>query len=166
MGGGGGGYSFTSNELSKLHDQARSEIRQATESQRNIFISFDSADLAEVNLLRGQKENDATDLSFKDYSVKEPYNSENAEYIKRNIREQIKQSSVTLVYVSDATASSDWVNWEIRESIKLGKGVVAVHKGETPPSHLPAAIREHGCDVISWQHDKIVAAIEKANRER
>jgi hypothetical protein len=73
-----------------------------------------------VNLLRGQSKNDKTDLQFDDHSVKEPYDSTNADYIQRNIREKIDHCSVTLVYLTDKTASSKWGNWEIEESLKRG----------------------------------------------
>ena len=76
-----------------------------------------------VNLLRGQAKNENSNIEFNDYSLKAPFNSKDADYIKRGIREQIRQSSVTVVYLSDKTADSEWVDWEIQESIAMGKGV-------------------------------------------
>jgi hypothetical protein len=72
---------------------------------------------------------------------------------------------VTLVYVSENTASSKWVDWEIRESLVLGKGVVAVYQGG-PPETLPTAIVENAITVVAWTHQGLRAAIEAADRNR
>lgn len=71
-----------------------------------------------------------------------PYDSADAEYIRRGIRERIRQSSVTVGYLSEKTTSSKWVDWETRETVALGKGVIAGYKGEAPPANLPPAIKE------------------------
>ena len=133
---------------------------------RNVFISFDSDDLDEVNLLRGQAKNESSNIEFNDYSLKAPFNSKNADYIKRGIRERIRQSSVTVVYLTDKTAGSKWVNWEIRESIAMGKGVLAMHKGNTPPKRLPKAITENKIKVYSWKQQLISDAIQKQAENR
>ena len=146
--------------LSKGLAEAKDDI------SRHVFISFDHADLDEVNLLRGQAKNDKLDLHFDDHSVKEPYDSANADYIKRNIREKIDNCSVTVVYLSDKTASSKWVNWEIEESLKRGKGVIGVYKGDTPPSETPLAFQQNGCKAVKWEHVTLAKAIENASTKR
>ena len=127
-----------------------------------MFISFVEEDLDEVNLLRGQAKNDKSNLEFNDWSLQEPFESDKAEYVKRGIRERIRQASVTVVYVSDKTARSKWVDWEIRESIKLGKGVIAMYKGESPPAALPTAIVENKIPLVPWNHKAISSAIDKS----
>ena len=72
--------------------------------------------------------NESSNIEFNDYSLKAPFNSKNADYIKRGIRERIRQSSVTVVYLTDKTAGSKWVNWEIRESIAMEKGYLPCTK--------------------------------------
>ncbi len=163
MGGSGGGRGLTPGEVESLADVAKRAMRQAAQAERrNVFISFVEEDLADVNLLRGQAKNENSNLEFNDWSVKEPFDSEKAEYVRRGIRERIRQSSVTLVYVSEKTASSEWVDWEVRESMALGKGVVAVYKGNSPPANLPPAITEHKVRLIPWMQKVIAAAIEDA----
>ncbi|WP_345798205.1 TIR domain-containing protein [Castellaniella sp. MT123] len=125
MGGGSGGGLFSS-DIRSLEDKVKQRLAEAKgDVSRHVFISFDHEDLDEVNLLRGQAKNDKMDLQFDDHSVKEPYDSTNADYIKRNICEKIDRCSVTLVYLTDKTASSKWINWEIEESLKRGKGRVS-----------------------------------------
>jgi hypothetical protein len=163
MGGGSGGKPLSPRELKACEEMAKQKLAAAGSAEkRNVFISFVAEDLADVNLLRAQARNERTDLEFNDWSVKEPFDSEHAEYIKRGIRERIRQCSVTVVYVSEATAGSAWVNWEIAESIRLGKGVVAMYKGTRPPARLPRALTEHAIQPVPWNHDALMAAIAAA----
>jgi len=150
-------------ELRALEEVAKTSIREGAQPQkRNVFISFVEEDLGEVNLLRGQAKNENASLEFNDWSLKEPFDSKNAEYIKRGIRERIRQCSVTICYITENTAKSKWVDWEIRESIELGKGVVVMHKGDTPPKNLPPVVRELGIKPTPWDQKEISRALEKA----
>lgn len=168
MGGSGGsGRGLSYREEESLENAARSSMRQAAEPEKHhVFISFAMEDNKEVNLLRGQAKNNDSSLEFTDYSVKEAFDSKNAEYIKRGIREKIKQCSVTLVYVSNDTGNSKWVDWEIRESVRLGKGVVAMYQGDTKPTNLPSAIKEFKVKLIPWNQQTIKDAIHKAAKKR
>ena len=167
MGGGGGGRGLTRDELNKLEQSAKKSLKEGDEGgKRNVFISFSSDDLDEVNLLRGQAKNENSNIEFNDRSLKEPFDSEKADYIKRGIRERIRQSSVTVVYVSDKTADSKWVDWEIRESLAMGKGVVAMHKGNTPPKRLPKSITDNQIQVVPWNQKQLAKAIEKESENR
>lgn len=162
MGGGGGGRSLTPEELKKLEQVAKDSLKKASgTAKRNVFLSFAYEDLDEVNLLRGQAKNENSDIEFNDWSLKKPFDSKNAEYIKRGIRERIKQSSVTVVYLSEHTANSKWIDWEIRESIALRKGVVAMHKGDAPPRSLPPVIKELNIRVVPWNQQELAKAIEQ-----
>lgn len=167
MGGGGGGRGLTPDELKNLEQRAKESLKEGDGGgKRNVFISFSSDDLDEVNLLRGQAKNENSNIEFNDWSLKEPFNSEKADYIKRGIRERIRQSSVTVVYVSDKTADSKWVDWEIRESLAMGKGVVAMHKGNTPPERLPKSITDNQIKVVPWNQKQLTRAIEKESESR
>lgn len=149
----------------KMAQTARDALRGAAKPhRRNVFISFDSDDLPLVNLLRGQAKNDNIPIEFNDYSLKEPFNSEQADYIKRRIRERIRPASVTMVYLTNKAAESEWVDWEIRESIKLGKGVIAIYQGDTPPRNLPSALKELDIQPVQWGAQEIMNAIDKATR--
>ena len=167
MGGSGGGWTFRPEQLDNLERLARETLREgAGPVRRNVFISFDSDDLALVNLLRGQVKNDNIPLEFNDFSLKEPFDSERAEYIKRGIRERIRQASVTIVYLTDNSAKSHWVDWEINESVKLGKAVIAVYQGDQPPRNMPPALEKLGVKPIPWKADEVMNAIQKACENR
>lgn len=150
MGGSGGGRGSSFGNLDALRNRAREELK-GQEGRRNVFISFVEEDLDEVNLLRGQAKNDSSDIDFNDWSVKVPYDSERAEYIRGRITERIEKCSVTVVYISDHTADSKWVNWEIGKSIELGKKVIAVHKSDSPPAKVPVSVRDNKIEIVSWR---------------
>jgi len=127
--------------------------------RRNVFISFTNEDKPMVELLRGQAQKEDSAVDFNDWSLRAPFDSERAETIREGIRERIRQASLTLVYVSDHTAKSKWVNWEVEESVKLEKKVVGVYQGEIP-GRLPPAIKKHRIRVIAWTHKGIAKALK------
>jgi hypothetical protein len=61
---------------------------------------------------------------------------------------------------------SKWVNWEIRETIALGKGVVAMYKGDTPPARLPKAITDNMVPVVPWNQKELSAAIKTQTQKK
>ena len=161
MGGGGGGRGLIPDELKTLEQRAKKALKEGDGGgRRNVFISFSSEDIDEVNLLRGQAKNEGSNIEFNDWSLKKPFNSEEANYIKRGIRERIRQSSATIVYLSNKTPASKWVDWEIRESVALGKSVVAMHKGSAPPRRLPKAILDNKIPVVPWNQKQLAKAID------
>jgi len=159
MGGGGGSRSGGPGDLDALLRRAKEEAERAKKATKNVFLSFVMEDLNDVNLLRGQAKNERTDLEFNDWSVREPYDSTRADYIRQRISERIRQSSMTVVYVSEATAESQWVKWEIEESRRQGKAVLAVHKGDRPPARLPQAITDDKIKVVPWS--RLAAELDK-----
>lgn len=162
--GGGGGYTPSDGDYESIRDRVRRSLAKgdAAAKGRNVFISFAHQDKAEVELFRGQAKNEGSDLIFQDYSVRVPYDSDKADYIRRQIRERIRRASVTVVYLSDQAARSEWVNWEVEEACRLGKGVVGVHKGESPPRVIPKAVRDCGAEIVPWRQKALMDAIERA----
>lgn len=166
-GGGGGGRGLTPDELRDLEQRAKKAMKESGGAGKcNVFISFDSDDLNDVNMLRGQAKNENSDIEFNDWSLKEPFDSKKADYIKRGIRERIRQCSVTVIYLSERTADSKWVDWEIGESIAMGKGVVAMYKGDVPPTHLPKAVTDNKVPVVPWGQKELAKLIKKQSKNR
>jgi hypothetical protein len=165
MGGSGGG-GISSGERMKLEELAKQKLKDAAVTSRHLFISFAFENEDEVNLLRGQAANDKTALQFDDFSLREAIKSNNEDYIKQKIRERIDRASVTVVYLTNETAQSRWVDWEIAESMRRGKGVIGVHKGDTPPSRLPQAFVQNRLSVVRWNHQEMMNAIEAVSKKR
>jgi hypothetical protein len=100
--------------------------------------------------LRAHAKNENSDIEFNDHSVREPYNSDRAAYIKEKIGERIARSSVCVVYVSESTRQSDWVKWEVQESLRQGKKVVGVHPQGKDPKTTPTWVSEYGIKLVKW----------------
>ena len=74
MGNKGKDNGFNNEQRSWFERYAKEEIQEANGGKiRNVFISFASDDLDEVNLLRGQAKNENSNIEFNDYSLKVPY---------------------------------------------------------------------------------------------
>jgi MTH538 TIR-like domain (DUF1863) len=155
MGSSGGGGSRNVGDLARLTQEARKAL---SHERRNVFISFAYEDIDEVNLLRAQSKNELSEVAFNDWSVSEPYNSRNADYIRGQIAKRIEQSSITVIYVSSDTPSSRWVSWECEKSLELGKPVVAVHAGDRPPAQLPSWVAERKISIVPWS--KLAATLK------
>jgi hypothetical protein len=150
MGGKVGG-SRSIGDIASLIQQAKQELRVADQAgKRNVFISFAFEDIDTVNLLRGQAKNANIPLEFNDWSVWEPINSERAPYIKQKISERIGQCSAVVIFLSEVTPDSSWVEWEIQESIRQGKHVIGVYPQDAQPIGRPNAITQHGIKCIPW----------------
>ena len=132
---------------------------------RNVFLSFVEEDLNLVNLFRGQAKNENNDLEFYDYSVKEPFDSDNADYIKQKIRNLIEKVSVTLCLIGETTYKSKWVDWEIRTSAALGKGLVGVRLHSSSEDIVPQSLKDNKAEVVDWNIKEIVQAIERAAKK-
>jgi hypothetical protein len=141
-------------------------MKTESPARRNVYISFDHSDLREVNLLRAQAINSQSNLAFIDRSIQMPLGTNKKTLIQQEIRRRLTNVSVTLVYVSDITHQSTWVEWEVRESINLNKGILAVHKGSQPPAKMPEWIDELGIKLLPWSQESLNQAIEEAAQFR
>lgn len=153
--------SVQSSDLHNLEKVTKQNLSKSAKiSVPHAFISFASEDEDHVNLLRGQAKNPSTELRFDDFSLKKAIDSDNETYIKTRIRERIKRASITLVYLTNESAASEWVSWEINESLRQGKSIVGIYQGDAPPSKLPSEFQENSLKVVKWSHEKLDKAIQ------
>ncbi len=124
------------------------------------FLSFVREDLEMVSLFRGQAKSDRSPLEFADYSIKEPFDSDNAEYIRREIGEQIKLVTLTICLYGPTTHASQWVNWELSKSLELDKplmGVCLYNDGRV--KYHPASLEKW--PRVGWNISQIVETMER-----
>ena len=163
MGGSGGGFTQQDNE--KLKELAQKRMREVSvkTGKKNCFISFaHDEDGREVNALRGQAKNENSDVNFNDHSVKKPFNSRQEEYIKRQIRDKLRHCSTMIVYCTEASAKSAWVNWEVETGLEMGKKVICMYQGTKPTKFPPAAAKAIAAKkmrVIPWSAQAISKAM-------
>lgn len=137
---------------------------------RRIFISHQHNDRMQAKGFNLQGKNPNIGFEFVGRHLLDPVDSENEEYIKRKIREQITGTSVTVVIIGKETADSEWVAWEIMESSNKENpnGIVGVLlKGATSPhrdSPVGKALYEVGAEIVEWKQEEVEAAIERATK--
>lgn len=134
---------------------------------RGIFISYQRHD---VNRARGfnlMTHSRYVDVNFRGRHLLTPVNSRNPGYIKNCVRNQMHGTSVTVVLLGEKTHQSNWVAWEIRESIKRGNGVVAMRlkdqRAPLPPgSEVAQLLQQAGAEILPWDPHGVDRAIERA----
>jgi len=154
------GFDSLSQLLDAYHGRPAYHVRK-----RRLFMSFHAEDKAQVAGFRLMARNPNVATDFYDGSLQEAINSEQSTYVKKIIRDKIERASVVVCLIGNGTAWRDWVDWELRTAIELGKGVCAVRlkesRGRTPP-----VLIEVGAPVARWDVQEIVAAIECAAARR
>lgn len=131
--------------------------------KRRIFISFDHDDTDQVNGFLGLREI-IDGVEFFNHKLDRRVNSTDGNYVGRVIRDDyITPASVTVVLIGNSTAQSEWVKWEIAESLRQGKGILGIRlKGTygTIPQGVPANA------IGDWQPDNFAGWIEWAYQNR
>ena len=128
-------------------------------SKKRVFLSFSSDDIDHIRGLRLLNYHPNFDLEFYDQSIKTAINSEDANYIKRVITDQIRRSSVTICLISETTHRSDWVNWELEKSNELGNTIIAMSIKGVESAVLPKFIEENAIFFWTWDPENLSALI-------
>jgi len=129
---------------------------------RRIFISFQHDDKLQAqgfNLLRW---NPNVPVEFVGRHLLSPVDSRDPNYIRAKIREMLNGTSVTVVLIGKNTADSEWVDFEIRESLARGNGVLGIRLKGAEDAAVPPALIEAGAKVIDWNPDTFADEIERA----
>jgi hypothetical protein len=151
--------------LTQLLDAYWGRATQHARSRR-VFLSFHAEDRAQVQGFRLMMRNPNLGFDVHDESLRTPIDSEQSGYVKSLIRPKIERASVLMCLVGNGTAWREWVDWEIRTAVELGKGLCGVRlKGST--GRAPPLLGEYGADIVKWgDHTEVVAAIEQAAARR
>ena len=128
--------------------------------RRHIFISHiheDDGKLADLKSLLARNGLEVRDSSI---NSSKPNGAENAEYIKYGIlAPQINWAGTFVVYVSQNTKDSPWVNWEIEYAARQGMRIVGVWERGAAGCELPAALEEYRDALVGWHGNSIINAI-------
>lgn len=127
---------------------------------KNIFISHVHEDddlLPKLKELIGR-----AGMEVRDGSVNsdKPNEARSEDYIKREILvPRIDWASTLVVLITQDTAQSEWVNWEIEYAIEQGKTVVGVFAQGATDADIPEELGKHAAAIVGWQGDRVVDAI-------
>jgi hypothetical protein len=130
--------------------------------KKRVFLSFLAEDRQRVEGLRLLAANPDYDLEFYDESVRAAIDSRDAEYIKRQIREKINRTSVTVCLISENTHTSKWVDWELEESNRKGNVIIAMALKGVERAVLPKLIKEKNLAFHAWDPAQLSKLIAEA----
>jgi hypothetical protein len=123
---------------------------------RRVFFSFHfDADIVRVGELRksvvlGPGD---TPCGFIDSADWESIKKGGDDEIVRWIDGQLRGTSVTVVLIGTETANRQWINYEIRESVRRGNGVLGVYiHNVRDPQGLTTAKGENPFDYVTWRN--------------
>jgi hypothetical protein len=131
-----------------------------------VFISFQSEDLWAVELLREIARQPSYDLDFYDESLKVPFDSIRADYIRNRLLDRIERTSVTICLIGRTTYESAWVDWEIFRSLEKGNKIIAMGiPGETHLT-IPRMLRQVNAPWHVWDIDYLKQQIASAPKPK
>ena len=128
-----------------------------------VFLTFDpdDADLVSTFLVLAEKAD--PELEFTDWSMKGSFGSPYGPYLRERIRERIASCSVLVCLLGEQACNDAWVDWEVRVTAELGKGLVGVRLHNNMLRDItPQALAERGVTPINWVTSEIIDAIRKA----
>ena len=121
---------------------------------RRTFFSFNYVkDIWRVNQIRSMPNViGCAAAGFQDASLWEKAKKKSDATIKKMIDDALKNTTVTVVFVTYGTSNRKYINYEIDQSLARGNGIVAVrihhlkdHKGNTAsPGAIPSQIKKAG----------------------
>ena len=120
---------------------------------RVVFFSFDYDDVWRVNQVRNSGAFVGEQRSgFRDKAEYETVKQTGDDAIKKWIRRQMHGCSVTCVLIGTDTHRSEWVNFEIEESIANGMGLLGVYIHKL---HMPNDERDAVLDWLFQPHNPL-----------
>ena len=90
---------------------------------------------------------------------KTPINSENATYIKKVLKERIKNSNIVLALAGIYASHSEWMKWEIDTALELGIPIIGV--APWGQINLSQYVVKGSKEIVRWNTEPIVNAIRK-----
>lgn len=112
-------------------------------SQRVVFVAFAIQDERQRDFLKGQSLITASPFEYVDMSVKEAYDTD----WKEKVRRRIRRSDGVITLVSKSSLTSSGQKWEISCAKEEGKRVLAIWAYTDDRTNLPGA----NTVVWSWQ---------------
>ena len=140
---------------------------------RRVFFSFHyQRDVWRINQIRSIPNiTGCAAAGFQDASLWEDAKKKGDASIKRIIDNALYNTSVTVVFIGNQTANRKYVNYEIKQSIARGNGVVGIqihhlinhYRQSDQPGATPKLILEHGFKVYRYVNYKMLTdRIEEA----
>ena len=126
----------------------------------HVFISHSWAHISDLENLRYLlQQKGYFNVEFEEVTPDYPINSQNADYIKRRLKQKISKSNIVLGIAGMYASYSEWMQWELDTAIDLGINIVGViPRGQ---ERISSVVRGKAEEIVRWNTDSIVTAIRK-----
>src|SRR5260370_2657052 len=126
-----------------------------SEQLKNVFVSHIHEDDEGLERLKELLAKDGFEIRDASVTSDKPNEAADPEYIKDQILgPRIRWASTLIVYITQDTRDSDWVNWEIEYAQKMGKRIVGVWAHGANESNLPDALDTYADAVVGWNSSR------------
>ena len=105
------------------------------------------------------------EFTFFDRSLVDRVRSNDPNYIRRCIRDEMYGTSVTVVLIGNNTYKSQWVGSEIEESVERGNGLLGIRLKGKSGVRVPEQLKDYGARVMNRNPHSFEDAIEMAAKE-
>lgn len=125
-----------------------------------VFISHSWSHVDDLkNLRKLLTEKEYFNVEFKEVAPSNPIDSDNSNYIKRVLTQNINDSDIVIGIAGLYASHSDWIEWELNKAEKLGKPIIGVKpRGNSKISKIVA---NKAIEIVSWNTNSIVSAIRR-----
>lgn len=139
---------------------------------RKVFFSFHyQRDIFRVNVVRNSGVVEGTAAAgFHDASIWEEAKKKGDAVIKKLIDDGLGGTSVTVVLIGAETANRKYVDYEIKQSLARGNGLLGIYIDKIPTpqnasdarGRVPAGLTSAGAPVYVWDRTQFGAWVEAA----
>ncbi|HEX8217889.1 MAG TPA: TIR domain-containing protein [Chloroflexia bacterium] len=169
--GGKTGKRPSAKDLKALEQEGKEALRAgiggadtAAAERHAVYLSYAVEDRVAVAQALTAARSSTPEIDFVDKAVEEPFSSDDIDLFKRGARERIRQTLLTVCYLTEHSSESDWVNWEVEESFAQRKLIIGMYESKEAPRVLAQALREHATKVVRWSPSALREAITLANK--
>lgn len=103
---------------------------------------------------------DDSEIEYKNYSVPEhdQLDSTTNKELKEDLTKQIKPASCIIVLSGMYVRYSDWIEYEIKEAIRMNKYIIGVKPWGQ--EKIPSIISENADKMVGWNQNSIINAMK------
>ncbi len=131
--------------------------------KKRIYLSCEHKHIKKVMELLG--EDSSIEIEGHDGPPRIAFDSQQADNIKHTLAEKIKRTDTTLCIIGNDTYKSPWIDWELNESEKQGKPIIAMALKGITKIYFPKHLDDKDSEVYEWDPGFLSAIINNTQKE-
>jgi len=127
--------------------------------EQKIFLIYSVDDKKKAREFQKKAEKHRKDLKISDVPVSLPFTEDSGDEIKSKISELIRKSDTIVCLVGKCTYMNQWVDWEIKQCMKLKKRIIAVRIHGSIIDRTPDSLDMGQTKIFEWDVEEIAKAM-------